>query len=126
MAVKEINRPIVFICHSLGGIVAKKVWSPRQLMRALFGTNFRNGIQALLLFCLEEQTKVQKAVYGIIFLGETNREGIWLTAFIANSGIATPHNGSSIAACGKVIANIVTACTPMHPPGKLLSALGPK
>ncbi|KAI9774484.1 MAG: hypothetical protein M1839_001717 [Geoglossum umbratile] len=83
---EEMNRPIVFICHSLGGIVAKK---------------------ALLLFCLEEQTKVQKAVYGIIFL-------------------ATPHNGSSIAACGKVIANIVTACTPMHPPGKLLSALGPK
>lgn len=35
----------------------------------------------------------------------------------------TPHNGSSIATCGKIIANIVAACSPLNPARKLLSNL---
>ncbi|KAI9847786.1 MAG: hypothetical protein M1837_001679 [Sclerophora amabilis] len=80
---QEIRRPIVFVCHSLGGIIAKK---------------------ALLLGCPEEQAKVQRAVYGIVFLG-------------------TPHNGSSIATCGKIIANIAAACSPINPAKVMFGAL---
>ena len=35
----------------------------------------------------------------------------------------TPHNGSSIATCGKIIANIVAACSPLNPARGLLSSL---
>ncbi|RHZ43372.1 LipA and NB-ARC domain protein [Aspergillus thermomutatus] len=79
----EKSRPIVFVCHSLGGIVAKK---------------------ALLIGCTEEQEHVQQAVYGILFLG-------------------TPHNGSSLAAMGKVLANIVSAFSPIRTPRALIGTL---
>ncbi|KAL8646466.1 MAG: hypothetical protein Q9210_006126 [Variospora velana] len=78
-----MRRPIVFVCHSLGGIIAKK---------------------ALLLGVSGEQAKVQDAVYGVVFL-------------------ATPHNGSNIATCGKIIANIVTACSPLNPAKRIIGAL---
>ncbi|RPB21265.1 hypothetical protein L211DRAFT_890067 [Terfezia boudieri ATCC MYA-4762] len=45
---RERSRPIVFVCHSLGGIVAKK---------------------ALLVRCTGDREGVQQAVYGILFLG---------------------------------------------------------
>ncbi|KAK9578899.1 hypothetical protein V6Z98_005612 [Aspergillus fumigatus] len=79
----EKSRPIVFVCHSLGGIIAKK---------------------ALLIGCTQEQEKVQQAVYGILFLG-------------------TPHNGSSLAAMGKVLANIVSAFSPIRTPRALIGTL---
>ncbi|KAI9889407.1 MAG: hypothetical protein M1814_005343 [Vezdaea aestivalis] len=82
---EEIDRPIVFICHSLGGIVAKK---------------------ALLIKSTNECSRVQSAVYGIIFL-------------------ATPHTGSSVATVGKIIANIISACSPMFPAKALISKLKP-
>ncbi|KAH1339728.1 hypothetical protein KXX14_006904 [Aspergillus fumigatus] len=71
----EKSRPIVFVCHSLGGIIAKK-----------------------------EQEKVQQAVYGILFLG-------------------TPHNGSSLAAMGKVLVNIVSAFSLIRTPRALIGTL---
>lgn len=80
---EEKSRPIVLICHSLGGIVAKK---------------------ALLVGCSEEQEQVQQSVYGILFLG-------------------TPHNGSSLASMGKLLANIVSACSLIRPPHALLGTL---
>ncbi|TGZ78640.1 TPR repeat-contain NB-ARC [Ascodesmis nigricans] len=80
---EESARPIVFICHSLGGIIAKK---------------------ALLIGCPEEQERIQNAVYGIIFLG-------------------TPHNGSNIASLGKLIANVLAACTPLNPARVLIASL---
>ncbi|KZN89782.1 Protein SERAC1 [Penicillium chrysogenum] len=80
---EEKSRPIVFVCHSLGGIVAKK---------------------ALLIGCSEEQEQVQRSVYGVLFLG-------------------TPHNGSSLAVMGKLMANIVSACSPMRPPRTLIGVL---
>ncbi|GFF73987.1 hypothetical protein IFM60648_04080 [Aspergillus lentulus] len=79
----EKSRPIVFVCHSLGGIVAKK---------------------ALLIGCTEEQERVQQSVYGILFLG-------------------TPHNGSSLAATGKVLANIVATFSPIRTPRALIRTL---
>ncbi|KAK5994660.1 Protein SERAC1-like protein [Cladobotryum mycophilum] len=44
---RELARPLIFVCHSLGGIVAKK---------------------ALLIGCSSEEAKVQAATYGIIFM----------------------------------------------------------
>ncbi|RAK99392.1 LipA and NB-ARC domain protein [Aspergillus ibericus CBS 121593] len=82
-AADEKIRPIVLVCHSLGGIVAKK---------------------ALLIGCSDEQEKVQQAVYGILFLG-------------------TPHNGSNLAVMGKLMANIVSACSPLRPPRALIRDL---
>ncbi|KAI4129153.1 MAG: hypothetical protein LQ341_006601, partial [Variospora aurantia] len=35
----------------------------------------------------------------------------------------TPHNGSNIATCGKIISNIVTACSPLNPAKRLIEAL---
>ncbi|KAL9119010.1 MAG: hypothetical protein Q9187_004437 [Circinaria calcarea] len=35
----------------------------------------------------------------------------------------TPHNGSSIATCGKIIANIVSACSPLNPARTLFGIL---
>ncbi|KAI1972184.1 hypothetical protein LOZ35_004696 [Ophidiomyces ophidiicola] len=56
-AEKEINRPIVFVCHSLGGIVA------------------------LLIHCNKEQMAVQNSTYAIMFLA-TPHNG----SALANSG----------------------------------------
>ncbi|QVM13232.1 hypothetical protein D8B26_007846 [Coccidioides posadasii str. Silveira] len=80
---KEINRPLVFVCHSLGGIVVKK---------------------ALLIRCPEEQSNIQDAAYGIIFL-------------------ATPHGGTTIADTGKIIANIIHVCSPFRPARGLLGSI---
>ncbi|KAL5342888.1 hypothetical protein BJX70DRAFT_409220 [Aspergillus crustosus] len=44
----EKSRPIVLVCHSLGGVVAKK---------------------ALIIGCPKEQKMVQDSVYGIMFMG---------------------------------------------------------
>ncbi|KAJ5537510.1 hypothetical protein N7513_007160 [Penicillium frequentans] len=81
-APEEKKRPIVLVCHSLGGIVAKK---------------------ALLVGCPEEQELVQQS-YADIVKG-------------------TPHNGSSLASMGKLLANIVSACSPIRPPRALLGTL---
>lgn len=35
----------------------------------------------------------------------------------------TPHNGSSLAVMGKLVANIVSACTPIRPPRVLIGTL---
>ncbi|EAS28261.3 uncharacterized protein CIMG_09465 [Coccidioides immitis RS] len=80
---KEINRPLVFVCHSLGGTVLKK---------------------ALLIRCPKEQSSVQDAAYGILFL-------------------ATPRGGTTIADARKIIANITHACSPFRPARGLLGSL---
>ena len=40
-----------------------------------------------------------------------------------NSLVGTPHHGSSLATCGKMIANIVAACSPLNPAKNLLGVL---
>lgn len=37
--------------------------------------------------------------------------------------IGTPHNGSSLAALGKLVANIVAACSPLRPARALVATL---
>lgn len=37
--------------------------------------------------------------------------------------LGTPHQGSSIAACGKVVGKIVAACSPLNPAINLFKAL---
>jgi hypothetical protein len=37
--------------------------------------------------------------------------------------IATPHNGSSLANLGKIVANVVSACSWMNPAKRLLGTL---
>ncbi|RHZ65508.1 uncharacterized protein CDV56_107767 [Aspergillus thermomutatus] len=59
---------------------------------------------ALLIRCPEEQSKVQDAAYGILFM-------------------ATPHSGSAVADTGKVLANIIHACSPFRPAQALLGSL---
>ena len=43
----------------------------------------------------------------------------------AHGGLGTPHNGSSLATCGKIVANIISACTSLSPPRSLLKTLRP-
>nr|KMM72098.1 hypothetical protein CPAG_08397 [Coccidioides posadasii RMSCC 3488] len=64
----------------------------------------RKTTQALLIRCPEEQSSVQDATYGIIFL-------------------ATPHGGTTVADTGKIIANIIHVCSPFRPARGLLGSI---
>ncbi|KAK2753074.1 hypothetical protein FQN55_005034 [Onygenales sp. PD_40] len=66
--------------------------------------DLRKTAEALLIRGPKEQTIVQDATHGIIFL-------------------ATPHSGSAIADSGKVLANIIHACSPFRPARTLLGFL---
>lgn len=44
------------------------------------------------------------------------------TSFV-DERLGTPHSGSSLATCGKMIANIVAACSPLNPAKTLLGVL---
>ncbi|KAJ5950462.1 uncharacterized protein N7479_008875 [Penicillium vulpinum] len=66
--------------------------------------DFRSTQEALLIGCSEEEEQVQKSVYAMLFLG-------------------TPHNGSSLAGMGKLVANILSACSPLRPPRTLIGTL---
>lgn len=37
--------------------------------------------------------------------------------------LGTPHNGSGLAGMGKLLANIVSACSPIRPPRALIGTL---
>lgn len=78
--------------------------------------------QALLIQGPREHEQIQAAVYGIIFLG--------IDIFLDLShpqqtytSLATPHNGSSLANIGKIVANIASACSWMNPAKRLLGTL---
>nr|KMM72094.1 TPR repeat:NB-ARC [Coccidioides posadasii RMSCC 3488] len=64
----------------------------------------RTTEDALLIGCSEKQEQVQQSVHAILFLG-------------------TPHNGSSLAVMGKLLANIVSACSPIKTPRALIKTL---
>ena len=78
--------------------------------------------QALLIQGPREHEQIQAAVYGIIFLGidiflDLSRPQQTYTS------LATPHNGSSLANIGKIVANIASACSWMNPAKRLLGTL---
>lgn len=76
-----------------------------------------------------QSAQVQEAVYGIVFLGKSPgsvRQCPVRPCRVANSStdyLATPHNGSSIAACGSVLANMAQRISPLNPPRAILEAL---
>jgi len=49
--------------------------------------------------------------------------GLSILCHLLTKSAGTPHNGSSIAACGKIIANVVAACSPLNPARGLLGSL---
>lgn len=89
------RRPIIFIVHSLGGIVLKSV-SLRNPGVIDFALTQGNAIQALLHSDrvregnLEEQRSIKISTYGIIFMG-------------------TPHQGGQGVGIGKIMLNIAKA-----------------
>lgn len=74
----------------------------------------------MLLKVPQEQQKVQSSVYGIIFLGQLVYHMLRLSI---NRSAGTPHKGSDIANLGKVVADIVRACSIMNPANELLQTL---
>jgi len=83
------KRPIIFIGHSLGGIVIKSVSrksdlrSPAKLKQALIYSNAANETH------LPEHRAVKVSTYGILFMG-------------------TPHSGGEGVALGRVAAQIAS------------------
>ena len=89
------RRPIIFIVHSLGGIVLKSV-SLRNPGFIDFAQTLGNAIQALLHSDrvregnLEGQRSIKLSTYGIIFMG-------------------TPHQGGQGVGIGKIMLNVAKA-----------------
>jgi len=84
--------------------------------------------QALLIQGPREHEQIQAAVYGIIFLGidvflDLSRPQGRLEDIQTDTLLATPHNGSSLANIGKIVANIASACSWMNPAKRLLGTL---
>ncbi|KAK3168452.1 hypothetical protein OEA41_004900 [Lepraria neglecta] len=103
------ERPIIFVCHLLGGIVVKEVFPSQQ--EAPPSTNL--DFQALAYSAsrtskqLEHLHSVFISTYGILFLG-------------------TPHNGSDIAKMSITAQRLVSAVVPkkvLDTHGQLLNAL---
>ena len=94
-------RPLIFIAHSLGGIVVKQV-NPYYTITLQDSVDLY--LQALLQARLEPRYEtIRNATLGIIFFG-------------------TPHRGSDKAVYGKVLANVAQTIT-RKPSPRLVSAL---
>ena len=103
------ERPIIFVCHSLGGIIVKEVFTSQQ--EALPSTNL--DFQALAYSASrtskqpEHLHSVFISTYGMVFLG-------------------TPHNGSDVAKMSSTAQRLVSAVVPKKVSdthGQLLNAL---
>lgn len=89
----DMCRPLIFICHSLGGIVVKKV-NPLGDIPPACCVITKKKVQALILAHEggERFDFIKKSCRGIIFLG-------------------TPHRGSKVADLGKILSTIVNSLT---------------
>lgn len=90
------KRPIIFVCHSLGGIVVKKVES-RLLINFLHhsttDTNPAPDIQAIIRAHEKDRyNDLLHSTRGIVFFG-------------------TPHRGSSLASWGTLLSNVASLAT---------------
>lgn len=80
------------------------------------------SVQALLLDRLSADKLVQDCVRGVMFFGVSISEAEFRFAD-ANYLTGTPHNGSDIAATGKILATLVSKISPLNAPRALLGML---
>ncbi|KAI9888867.1 MAG: hypothetical protein M1814_006217 [Vezdaea aestivalis] len=92
----DINRPIIFLCHSLGGIVVKRPltalpfrYSLIRMIKALAYSESRKGSK------LSHLNTIFTSTYGILFFG-------------------TPHNGSSKASLLNSLQKLVAVTVPQR------------
>ena len=104
---QETERPLIFVAHSLGGIVVKQVSQATRGADTLdpeLGKKDLRVPKALLKAFLETRYHgIKDATIGILFLG-------------------TPHRGSNMADYGKVLANVASWAT-NRPSSRLLRDL---
>ena len=102
-ATNSHRRPIIFIVHSLGGIVVKSV-SLRKFGLVYFLLTWRNTLQALLHSDrvregnLEGQRSIKLSTYGIIFMGTPNQggQGVNIGRILLNIAKAQGHTSDNL------------------------------
>lgn len=108
-----MNRPIIFICHSLGGIVCKKVYLQSSLYRT---TNwFSNTFKALILAktkpYYENIFEKTQAILFFVSPLDSSLRSLW--TYDCTQGC--PHRGSRVASWATVMSNFINTCT-FHQP----------
>jgi len=85
-----MERPIIFVAHSLGGIVVKSVGTTSDLFRPPYShTQALIHSDAARRGALEEQRSIKISTYGIVFMG-------------------TPHQGGNGVQLGKLLVNVAS------------------
>lgn len=87
------KRPIIFICHSMGGLIVKKVSISAFIVQSTDRYCFLIINKALILAHDRQQiyNTIAESKVGIVFL-------------------ATPHQGSGLAALGQLACKLLRAC----------------
>ncbi|CZR66003.1 uncharacterized protein PAC_15903 [Phialocephala subalpina] len=87
------HRPIIFICHSMGGILAKKVGTSK-----LFDVKLTDSQKALVTACLSrhDSGEIADAITGLLFF-------------------ATPRRGTDVADLAAMLVNIVRIAHKVNP-----------
>ena len=119
---KAPQRPIVLVCHSLGGIIAKKVSlfchlkdmndaAKRPTLGAITGAFSRT--------CASARIRSWHYILGYHLAEVLPPQSMPSLTHVP----ATPHGGSSLAAYGSALATVTKYCSPFSPPKALLETL---
>jgi hypothetical protein len=87
MILKAGHRSIIFICHSLGGIVVKEVRDVKLLFKKTCPTDATLWKALVRASSKELHADIKKSTIGVMFMG-------------------TPHRGSHAATLGSIVANV--------------------